>query len=1022
MNKNKFTQLMAMLFSLIPLMLSAQAPQAVCEQITIQTEDNKLIISGLDKASAKLRVSDANFNLVHICEFDCAPIISIEGGNNGDVYRLTFEFFSDNFGYLSQENVAYTLGSEAVEIGICVGNVTLADQSEVNAFCGCEVITGILDIGDRFDGPNDINDLSNLSGVKVTEDLRVTGTDLISLSELANLKIGRSIGIYQNALLKAIDAFNQLEVIQDLGIGSNPSLAQINGFQQLKEVLLVWSISSNPQLTVLNGFGNLEKISGFSFQNNDAFQVLDELSSLKEIDRYFTLAGNNQLEKMVVAELSGAVDDFRISNNTALTSLPAIGNLTIAQTLQINGNPELSDCCALLNLIDQDLTNGQNRGILTLRDNGALCNSTRDIFENCGGTTPRDCDDISINSSNNNLSINGINAPIAIVKVYDEAYQVVYECSNNCDSAITISDLNTCENYTIDVQLFDENYGLICDRKFSQVVAGSPANNLVCKRDIILRSQADVDAFCGCQKIEGSLYIGFQEANDITDISNLTIIEEVTGFLSIAQTQLSDLTGLEVKKVGRSMTIQNNPLLEDVNGFSELDIPEFISISFNPVLKDISGFQQSPILETVNIRSNEALEKVTGFGNLTTVYNLNITDNNQLTNLEVFANLEVAEVQLTIRQNNSLQQIALSNLTKTAVLSIEENLNLETVELADNFSIDAFLRIIGNTSLTDCCFLKPLVDDDFTNGTVGFDITIRDNGNMCNTVEEILANCTSTPSNCETITIVSNDNQLNISGITAPNAIVKIFDNDWQFAFDCNATCAETITLENLTAGDIYHTDIQFYDANWQFICADRQDIEIEAGSTPCEENCPPTNFCEEVTIIIDENTRSFTIGNLNAPIEIVKVFNQDWQLFYECFADCENEVLLQELSGDRYYIQVDMYEEDWTPICDLDEMVNFSNASESRNTELQAADFTLYPNPALTETRIDLQQIQGEAVTLQLFNQFGQEVYQQAIEQVKQPSAKIDLTPFSNGLYLLHIQTKGRKIWSKRLVVNRLY
>ncbi len=1021
MNKNKFTQLWAMLFSLIPLLLSAQSQQAACEQITIQTEDNKLIISGLDIANTKLRVADANFNLLQTCEFDCDPMVSIEGGNIGDVYRLTFEFFSVNFGYLSQENITYTLGSEAVALGICAGDVTFANQSEVDAFCGCEIITGILDIGDRFSGANDINDLSNLSAISVSEDLRVTGTDLIDLSDLANLKIGRGIGIYQNELLQSINAFNQMEVIQDLGIGSNPALTQLNGFQQLKEVLLVLSISSNAKLATLNGFGNLEKVNGFSFQNNDAFLALDELNNLKEIGDYFNISGNSQLENILTPELSGEVERFRITRNDVLTTLPNIGNLTITGTLDISENPALSDCCALFNLIDQDLTNGQNRGILTLRDNGTLCNSTRDIFENCGGTTPMDCDDIRISSNDNNLLINGINAPIAIVKVYDEAFQLVYDCSNDCDSVITISGLSTCENYTIDVQLFDKNYALICDRKFSQVVAGSPANNLVCNRTVILRSQADVDAFCGCQKIEGSLYIGFQEDNDITDISNLAGIEEVTDFLSITQTQLTDLASLEIKKVGRSLTIQNNPLLANVSTFNEINVLEFINISSNPVLKDISGFKQSPHLETVTIRSNETLERITGFDNLTSVYFLNISDNAQLTNIEVFSGLEVAEAQVLIRQNDQLQQIAFPNLTTTAVFSIEDNSSLETVEVAENFSI-SFLRIIGNTSLTDCCFLKPLIDDDFTNGTVGHDISIRDNGNMCNSVEEILMNCEASSSTCENIVITSADNQLTISGIEAPNAIVKVFDNDWQFAFSCNTNCEESIVLENLTAGNIYHTDIQFYDANWQFICADRQDVEIQAGSIPCTNDCPPTNLCEAITIDINENTKSFTIGNLSAPIEIVKVFDQNWQLLYECFAECDDEVLLQELSGNRYYLQINMYDENWTPLCDLEEVVEFANASGSRNTKLQPVDFTLFPNPALNETKVDLQKIGGEAVTLKLFNQFGQEVYQQSIEKVVQPSATIDLTPFSNGLYLLQIQTKGRKVLSKKLVVNRLY
>jgi len=61
-------------------------------------------------------------------------------------------------------------------------------------------------------------------------------------------------------------------------------------------------------------------------------------------------------------------------------------------------------------------------------------------------------------------------------------------------------------------------------------------------------------------------------------------------------------------------------------------------------------------------------------------------------------------------------------------------------------------------------------------------------------------------------------------------------------------------------------------------------------------------------------------------------------------------------------------------------------------------------------------------AVTLRIYNHFGQEVYERHIEKVETTKETIDLAEITNGLYLLKIQPKGRRAISKKLMVSRLY
>jgi len=916
MKETYFTRLLVIVCSLFPFFSYAQQNTSSCESILIQTIDNELVISGLDIAKTKARIYDTNYQLVSTCEFDCAASINIPDVNDGAVYHLTIEFFSDNFDYLTQEQIDYSIGTEATEIGICLGNVTLANQAAVDAFCGCEIITGILDIGGQFTGVNDIDDLSNLSNIKIVSDLIVVGTNLISLAALENLKTGRRIGIYNNDLLESIDAFSQIETIQNLEISSNPSLKQLNAFQQLKEALLIVNISNNNQLTKLNGFGNLEIANGFSFQNNDAFLVLDEMVALRVVADFFSIRENNQLKEVVFADLTGNVAELIISNNPFLEKLPAIGGITIAQGLQIFGNTALNECCALATLLDADLSNGHNGGILNLKDNGILCNSSLSILENCGGTSPANCEVIMLSSENNQLTINGINAPIAIIKVYDENYQLIFDCTASCEETITLDNLKTGDIYHTDIQFYDENWQFICeDKQDVEILGGGDPCGTICQGNVTLRTQAEVDAFCGCEIIEGDMVIGYRPDegdvfSDIVNLENLKDLKQVKGQLIIGRTELTQINGLSQLKEVDGLVIIGNLNLSSIDGLDSLDK---IHINFftanNPNLRRIDVLGNLTFLGSFIVFSG-AFDQLPQFDKLENE-SFNQLLINQCPNLQSLQGLEkITSIRGTATINPVLEVFLNPILTDISALQ-----QLELVEGRLNISV--------NSLLADCCSIAHLVDDNPDNGVVNGEVAIFRNDSFCNSVEEILANCGDTsPFSCDNIKVDYANNDLTISGLTAPIEIVKIFDKDWQLLFECFADCEETITLSNVNSA-IFRVQIANYDEDWNFLCHGDQDL------IPAED----------------------------------RTLNQ-----------------------------------------------------------LVAEDFSLYPNPAYESVYLDLSLLEETKITLTILNQFGQKMYEKRMEKGLNKQEKIDISNFSNGLYFLQIQEGNRKPIGKRLVVNRLY
>jgi Secretion system C-terminal sorting domain len=86
------------------------------------------------------------------------------------------------------------------------------------------------------------------------------------------------------------------------------------------------------------------------------------------------------------------------------------------------------------------------------------------------------------------------------------------------------------------------------------------------------------------------------------------------------------------------------------------------------------------------------------------------------------------------------------------------------------------------------------------------------------------------------------------------------------------------------------------------------------------------------------------------------------------------------------------------------------SKISEVQTVKFNASEvIQMYPNPAIDVVGVDLTKYKGQAVTISLYNQFGQQVLTQQIEKAA-GTVNLDVSQYTAGNYRIHVVSKGRK------------
>ncbi len=182
-----------------------------------------------------------------------------------------------------------------------------------------------------------------------------------------------------------------------------------------------------------------------------------------------------------------------------------------------------------------------------------------------------------------------------------------------------------------------------------------PVDNFNCLDSVILKSQAEVDAF-GLQQCEeiGGLWIE-EIDGPINNLLKLNSIKKINGYLHIKNTSLFNFQGLDnLKTITGTLLIQDNSKLFIVNGLQNTTSITEISIINNDGLTSVEALNSLSSLRNLTIIGNPDLVELDGLHNLKTIeFHLLIQDNITLLNINSFDNITQAK-NITLAGNNLL--------------------------------------------------------------------------------------------------------------------------------------------------------------------------------------------------------------------------------------------------------------------------------------------------------------------------------------------------------------------------------
>lgn len=211
--------------------------------------------------------------------------------------------------------------------GTFTGNITLANQTQVDALSQCiTIIDGSLTIlGTNI---TNLNALSNLT--EVTQNMVVQITDLSDLTGLENL-----VSIGGTVIVK-----------------SNASLTSLAGLDNLTSLAGVLSIVQNGSLNDLGALSNVTSVSSFILQGNASLTSLDGLENLAAVTHNFGILQNATLTDCCAVEpllfgsgIGGA--SLILFNDTGCETIAAVNAACSAAPLLVTGNNELPQTNAI---------------------------------------------------------------------------------------------------------------------------------------------------------------------------------------------------------------------------------------------------------------------------------------------------------------------------------------------------------------------------------------------------------------------------------------------------------------------------------------------------------------------------------------------------------------------------------------------------------------------------------------------------------------------------------------------------
>jgi len=285
---------------------------------------------------------------------------------------------------------------------------------------------------------------------------------------------------------------------------------------------------------------------------------------------------------------------------------------------------------------------------------------------------------------------------------------------------------------------------------------------------------------------------------------------------------------------------------------------------------------------------------------------------------------------------------------------------------------------------------------------------------------------------CSDINISGSNGQVTISGLTAAIEITKIFDANWNLIYECSGNCPSTVQ-ENVNNGD-YNVQVQFYTAQWGFICEKQERVTVGGGGdNGGGDNGGGDNGggdssggdCNNINV--QSGNGQITVSGWSAPVAIVKIFNPDYSLAKECTGNnCAGPITATGLAAGRYHIDIQLYTAGWQSICNFTQDVNMGGSSlvaPNTGTGLRLTNnnpqFSVYPNPATDELFVNMRNFVGKQGTIQVHNQIGQIVERIQVDKIPTGAVRVALNKLEGGLYYISAQVEGGAVMTQKIIVE---
>ncbi len=157
--------------------------------------------------------------------------------------------------------------------------------------------------------------------------------------------------------------------------------------------------------------------------------------------------------------------------------------------------------------------------------------------------------------------------------------------------------------------------------------------------------------------------------------------------------------------------------------------------------------------------------------------------------------------------------------------------------------------------------------------------TTCDDNNPDTTNDQIQSDgctCVGIPETTDCATIIMTVDNLTIIG-NHPNQIIKVFNADWEFVFQCSGDCPNTVVIDNLSE-QVYHIKVDAYDSDWNFVCQVREDLIPGASSANLRDDNADLGI-SKLTLFPNPTWGVFTLNtkDLNGS-GVVKIYNATGQ------------------------------------------------------------------------------------------------------------------------------------------------